>query len=1139
MKKLGSIILIGLFLTTAFTGSIVAEEIVRELNNPNFETGDLSGWQVIEGNAFSDKNVTDLEQESWFGDLHFDHSGEFHLWGYIMDLDEDKNPIYDKKNKNGDSLTGVLRSNSFVLSGTGEISFLVGGGQDLDDLYVALVRKSDAEILKKATGNNSERYRRVWWDASEHLGDEVYIEVVDNSTKSMGHINVDDFNVYHQDSETINYDLDNLDFGTGELEPWLNDKGNAFKISKDYYIPEGDYHLSSYADNKKTGVVKSESFTLGGKGEISFNLKSNLSTEELYVALYRKNDDKRLFKASGDGQNEYKKVNWDLIDYLGEELYLKIVDNSKKGSLAVDNFDIKKEGLIAHWPFEKDRDTIAFYKSSENKDIKLEPKAIDYSRNIKDDINYVFNDAKYKPSSPPLWRNGIIDNGLLFDGYSTWIRRSKDNIAVPKEKLTIEAWVAPRSYEWGDGGQLSAIVNQHNKSKLNGYILGMGRHGSWSLQLGTGRGWHEIWSPEDKILEKGKWSYIVGVFDGQKGELKLYLNGELIAEKEVASNSISPATEDLLIGKHNQAIKTGPFSVNMFSGIIDELKIYNEALSASKISDTYKQVADKFKDKLPVPDLRISSEVYAGDRYRPQYHLITESHWMNEPHAPVYYETNSGEGKYHIFYQRNPQGPYWHQIHWGHLTSDDLVHWEEMPAAIAPQEPVTPDGVWSGDAIINENNEPVIFYTAGNDERGRAENKTNQNIAVARAENSSDTNLENWILDNDLVIEQTNEIANMNALSFDHFRDPYLWQDKATGDYYMLVGSGLIGQLGGTAVLFKSSDPELNDWEMIGNFLKGEAEQDPITGHIWELPVLLPLRDQNNKETEKYIFLINPWFADDSPYAVKFVPYWIGELKRNEEGMITGFKKDHEKAKIFDYGENFTGPSGFVSPDGRSILFSIAQGKRTSQQHYDSGWAHNGGLPLSLYLEADDNDNYNLRFNPIKELNTLRQEKLVDINDKSLKDTNQNLENVGGDLLEIKVEFKLNEAAKYGLKLRKSPNGEEKTLVYYDAEDQTINIDRNSSSKLDDVAKGIQGGKIDLNDDGNLSLHIYIDRSMVEVYANNSKSLTSRVYPTRADSLGLELIDSDSEITIKNLEIWRLGSAYTENGSVQPAYYGN
>ncbi|WP_284242238.1 hypothetical protein, partial [Paenibacillus glycanilyticus] len=95
----------------------------------------------------------------------------------------------------GDAQVGVLRSETFTLGGNGVIDFLIGGGNNINNLYVALVRASDGTELLKATGNDNEAYSRITWNAASFVGTSCYIKIVDNATVGFGHLNVDDVNV--------------------------------------------------------------------------------------------------------------------------------------------------------------------------------------------------------------------------------------------------------------------------------------------------------------------------------------------------------------------------------------------------------------------------------------------------------------------------------------------------------------------------------------------------------------------------------------------------------------------------------------------------------------------------------------------------------------------------------------------------------------------------------------------------------------------------------------------------------------------------------------------------------------------------------------------------------------------------------
>ncbi|KWX87984.1 endo-inulinase, partial [Paenibacillus riograndensis] len=152
------------------------------LTNHDFESGNLSGWTIVSGNAFRCWDCVADTTWGWGGP--FNQSGAYHLWGF---------------KDGGDSQVGVLKSAEFTLGGSGAIDFLIGGGNDINHLYVALVRASDGTELMKATGSSNEAYSRITWNAASYVGTTCYIKIVDNATGGFGHINVDDVNVPVQD----------------------------------------------------------------------------------------------------------------------------------------------------------------------------------------------------------------------------------------------------------------------------------------------------------------------------------------------------------------------------------------------------------------------------------------------------------------------------------------------------------------------------------------------------------------------------------------------------------------------------------------------------------------------------------------------------------------------------------------------------------------------------------------------------------------------------------------------------------------------------------------------------------------------------------------------------------------------------
>ena len=725
-------------------------------------------------------------------------------------------------------------------------------------------------------------------------------------------------------------------------------------------------------------------------------------------------------------------------------------------------------------------------------------------------IDYVFTDAADRPDMDPQWRDGIVETGLLFDGYSTSVA-VPDLLATSREQLTVEAWIAPRTFGARSAfdpdvdDRLSPIVSQFDPSAEQGFAFGVFRHGTIGFKAGLGSETVSVWA--EHALDTYEWAHVAATFDGHEGELTLFVDGTAVESTSIESGrSIAVADVDCQLGKHPvRADPIGPFDPDMIDGVLDEVSVYDTARTAAAIRETYQDGLDANDGSLPAvteDEIGLDPAVYEDDRYRPEYHALPPGHWMNEPHAPIYYD-----GQYHLFYQANPRGPYWGHIHWGHWVSDDMVHWRHLPIALAPEaEAVDPAGCWTGGATYDENGEPTLFYTAGDTSKS-----PDQAVATATPADPNDPDLVEWEKADDLAIEQPQGIG----LRENAFRDPFVWKD---GDvWYCLVGSGVAGE-GGTALVYSSRTFE--EWQFRGHLYRSDDEAYPELGPVWELPVLLPL-GEDETGTQKYVFLISPV----GPGADVEVYYWIGEW----DPATCSFTPDSETPQLIDYGDfHFTGPSGFVDPQtDRSILFTIAQDNRSEQDHYESGWAHNAGLPLHLFLRDDGE----LGIEPIEELQTLRQEQVVDLDDCDRATANAALGDLASDTFEISIEIEPDGADRYGLICKQHPDGDERTLCYYDSDRETLTVHREHSSRdietrraVSERSSLIHSGDLRLEDE-TLRLRLFVDRSMLEFYANDRRAITTRAYTDSPDSTGVT-VWADGDISVNGLSVWELESVW-------------
>jgi beta-fructofuranosidase len=205
----------------------------------------------------------------------------------------------------------------------------------------------------------------------------------------------------------------------------------------------------------------------------------------------------------------------------------------------------------------------------------------------------------------------------------------------------------------------------------------------------------------------------------------------------------------------------------------------------------------------------------------------------------------------------------------------------------------------------------------------------------------------------------------------------------------------------------------------------------------------------------------------------------------------------------------------------RRIIFGWVQEGRSVEAQKRAGWSGVLSLPRVLSLAAD----HTLLIKPVEELQTLRGAH-HHWRDQPLHEPMVLLPDVRGDTLEIIAEFDLGNAAEVGLGVRCTPDGSEATLIVYDQLNQRLVINREHASLDDATEKHTHSGSLNLALGEVLRLHVFVDRSMIEVFANDRVCLTSRVYPTLPDSLGVGVIAQGGTAHVRVLNVWELHSIW-------------
>lgn len=476
---------------------------------------------------------------------------------------------------------------------------------------------------------------------------------------------------------------------------------------------------------------------------------------------------------------------------------------------------------------------------------------------------------------------------------------------------------------------------------------------------------------------------------------------------------------------------------------------------------------------------RMKDAVKKG-KMRQNYHFMSQTGWMNDPNGLIFFR-----GKYHYFFQYNPYHGFWDCMHWGHAVSEDLIHWEYLPLALAPSE-IYDDhqrgGCFSGSAIEHEGKLFLMFTGTTNEGNG-----FEQTQCIAYSEDG-------------IHFEKYSGNPVLRApegISADFFRDPKVWKHENT--YYMVCG----GNRGGMAqaLLYKSED--MFHWE----FFNVLAESRGEWGYMWECPDFYPVGD-------KYVLMFSPMGAGErtSVYLVGDFDYKIGKFIYHVSGEI-------------DWGFDFYAPQSFLSEDGRRIIVGWANAWdwmpfwKDWGPTYKEGWCGFYNIPREVKL-AEDNT---LKFVPIKELQELREDERTMCN-TAVKEKVE-ISPADGTVFELLMEIDLTKttADKFCLELRS--DGEKATVLNCNLKNREIELDRSNS---DGWSSKKTRSCLLLKDQATMKIHIYVDKSSIEVFTDDYQTNHScNVFAGEQQNKNYVYAEN-GEVYIKELQVWSLKNVMDE-----------
>ena len=477
------------------------------------------------------------------------------------------------------------------------------------------------------------------------------------------------------------------------------------------------------------------------------------------------------------------------------------------------------------------------------------------------------------------------------------------------------------------------------------------------------------------------------------------------------------------------------------------------------------------------------NKIIAGkEQYRPQFHFSPQKNWTNDPNGLVYYD-----GEYHLFYQYNPYGDTWGHMSWGHTISKDLLHWEQLPVAIEEYtDPATGDStmIFSGTVVVDKNNSSglcsgkecmVAIYTSHVHKDGEGK-RQHQSLAYSNDKGRT------WKrFDKNPIID----------IQRKDFRDPKVFWYEPQQKWVMILV--IPDQF--KAQFYESKN--LTEWNKMSEF-------GPMgdTLKIWECPDIYELPIENTNQKKWVLSLSN-----SHPQGPKFVgmQYFIGQF----DGTKFTADDPNQKPLYVDYGKDFYAGITFNNipkEDPRTIMIGWANNWTYGNKIPTSPWRSAMSLPRELTLKRSG-DSVRLNQRPLRNITSLRG--------KELK-----AENISGKQLELEIEIDIAGAEEVGVKVLKS--GEEETVIGYDAVKEELFLDRTHSGNVgfDPDFPSIE--KVKLKPvEGKISLRIFIDHSIIEVFANDGEQVISdQVFPTKEDAK-IEIYSKDGAPKI-NMKAWEL-----------------
>lgn len=465
------------------------------------------------------------------------------------------------------------------------------------------------------------------------------------------------------------------------------------------------------------------------------------------------------------------------------------------------------------------------------------------------------------------------------------------------------------------------------------------------------------------------------------------------------------------------------------------------------------------------------------ERFRPRYHFSPQRNWKNDPHGLIYHAD-----EYHLFYQHHAHDTVWGPMSWGHAVSDDRVTWQHLPIAISPDDI---GGIWTG-CVVDDRGDTSGFSADG--ALVAVYSYEDQSVGLAYSTDRG----RNW---------QRYPGNPVIPSPGGNFRDPQVFWWAETQRWHMAIACEQSIQF------FASAN--LRSWQKTGEFTAPLGNEAP-----WEVPDLFSIGQGAQRQ---WVLLVS---MGGAPTGGQGVRYFVGEFDGHTFHSQDGMAEDC----WLDFGpDNYAGSTWKDGPDSRRVYLGWMNDWRYAEALPTQVWRGAATIPRELEL-VETAKGFRIVQHPLTELKRLRWAKNQWGSTSIDVDTNL-LQDIRGNQYELCLRLRPQAAEEVGLLLLK---GYHCTLdIQYNSPQKTLSVNRRDSGLVHfhDDFPSIASSEINLQGD-TLTLQIFVDHSLVEVFANEGEAVISmQVFPDE-DGQELVLYARGGVACLESMEFWRMKSIW-------------